>query len=79
MNASFVAPTQAATLEFKVSVTDIRGAMSERSVTVTVKATVQPEQPTPQPEPQTSSSGGHLGIFFLMLLSVIGYRRTVSR
>ncbi len=79
MNASFVAPTQAATLEFKVSVTDIRGAMSERSVTVTVKATVQPEQPTPQPEPQTSSSGGHLGIFFLMLLSVIGYRKTVNR
>ncbi len=72
MNASFVAPPQAATLEFKVSVSDIRGAVSEKTVTVSVKATIQPEPPK-------SSSGGHIGILLLIFLSVVGYRKTVNR
>lgn len=72
MNASFVSPTLAATLEFKVSVSDVRGAVSEKTVTVTVKATIQPEQPN-------SSSGGHIGILLLIFLSVVGYRKTVNR
>jgi hypothetical protein len=72
MNASFVAPIQAATLEFKVSVSDVRGAVSEKTVTVSVKATIQPEPPK-------SSSGGQIGILLLIFLSVVGYRKTVNR
>lgn len=64
VNASFVAPNAAGTLEFSLTVTDAFGAQSTDNVVITVVA-------APIPEPSSDSGGGSTSS--LLLLIGIGY------
>lgn len=66
--ASFVAPLQAMTIEFTVTATDSRGAASEKSLTVTVKQSTEPEPTNPD------ISGGSLYYFLFMLVGLVTLR-----
>ncbi|MGB1298231.1 MAG: choice-of-anchor B family protein [Psychrobium sp.] len=68
-DASFVAPSQAATLVFTVTATDSRGAQTEKSVSVTIKQTVAPEPPT-----DSSSSGGSIHYWLIILFGLLTLR-----
>lgn len=74
VTASFVAPSQNATLGFRVTATDTFGASSLATVTISVKAAVIPPVTPSTPDP---ASGGSLGWLGLLLLSfaAVGTRR----
>jgi len=69
LDASFVAPSEAATLTFDFTATDFREASTTKSITITV---VAPVTPPPAPEPDNNSGGsggGSLGYGALLLLA----------
>ncbi|TQV89827.1 choice-of-anchor B family protein [Aliikangiella coralliicola] len=68
--ASFVAPSAAATLEFMLTATDSKGAQSSDSVQVSVIA--PPPPPTP---PASSSGGGSFGGLTLIAVTMLLVRR----
>tara|TARA_R110000751_G_scaffold3930_5_gene18488 strand:- start:13492 stop:16221 length:2730 start_codon:yes stop_codon:yes gene_type:complete len=70
--ASFTAPSAAATLEFSLTITDDFGLTSSANVSVTVVAVEQPQS--------TSSGGGSINYWLLMgLLSLVLMRISLSR
>ena len=74
--ASFVSPTQASTLVFKLVVTDSRGEKTEKSVNVNVKAPIV----TPPAKDNSSSSSGSIPISLVFFLSaVLLIRRKVAQ
>jgi len=68
--ASFTAPDVDSdqTLVFKVTVSDQKGGSAEKEVTVTVKNKADTQPPTDNSG--SSSGGGSLGLFFLIVLSL---------
>ena len=74
LDASFVAPSEAATLVFEFTATDFRDASTTKSVTVTVVAPTPP--PTAPTEPDSGGSGGgSLGYALLLLAGILRIRK----
>jgi choice-of-anchor B domain-containing protein len=68
---SFVAPAQSSTLTFLLTVTDSRGGTATANATVQVKAAVT----TTPAKPSSGGSGGSVGIWSLLVLALVAWRR----
>jgi len=74
LNASFVAPSSAGTLEFSLNVSDDFGATSSASVQISVIAPAAP----PSNNNASGGGGGSTGIFSILLLALLSYLRCMG-
>lgn len=74
LTATFVAPTTSASLTFKFTATDFRGASSAKDITISVVAPTSPPPATPNTQPSKSSGGGS-GFLLISLLILFGTSR----
>jgi choice-of-anchor B domain-containing protein len=74
----FTAPASSTSLTFDFTATDVRGASSTESITITVVAPVVVPMVEPTVAPK-KSSGGSFSLISILLLILLGYNRKICR